>query len=92
MTKESLWKQNGLPLMVNIMQNSLAKYQTMRRASHQPVIKGSYLNISHMCLSCYELVLVFLVLLKEVRTLRRRKPKMTQGVVSLPSYFPQAGW
>ena len=56
------WEQNGLPPMVNILQIALAKYQSSRRAFHQPAFLSSCLTISHICMPCLlvdELVLVF---------------------------------
>ena len=35
-TRETPWKQNGLPSMVNIMQIALAKSWSVSGASHQP--------------------------------------------------------
>ena len=39
-----------------------------------------------------ELLFVFIVLLKEMRTLRWCKPRVTQCMVSFPSDFPRTGW
>ena len=70
MTREPPCKQNGLPPMVNIMQIALAKSWSARGASYQPAFMGSCLTISHTCLPCLpQLVLVFLVFLKEVSML-----------------------
>ena len=38
--------------MVNAMLIALAKFQSVRVASHQPTCMGSYLAISHTCLPC----------------------------------------
>ena len=64
-----------------ILLNVSAKYRSAKEASHQPAFMGSYLPISHTCLTCLPsrgVVLVFLVLLKEVRTLCWCKPRVTQ--------------
>ena len=51
--REPLWKQDGLPPMVNSMLIVSAKSQSVRGVSHQSAFKGSsYLTISHTCLSC----------------------------------------
>ena len=67
------------------MQIASAKPQSARGASHQPACVYPVYLVD-------ELVLVFLVLLKEVRKLRWCKPRVTQGVVSFPSGLPRAGW
>ena len=50
--REPPWEQNGLPLIVHIMRIASAKSRSVRGASHQPVLMGSCLTISHTCLTC----------------------------------------
>ena len=50
--RESLYKQNGLPPMVNIMQIAPAKSRSKKEACHQPAFMDSCLTISHTCLPC----------------------------------------
>ena len=45
-------EQNELPPVVHIMQIALGKSSSGRGASHQPTPMGSYLTISHTCLTC----------------------------------------
>ena len=63
------------------MQIASAKSRSVRGAYHQSAF---YVTISHID----ELILVFLVLLVEVRTLHSCKPRETQRAISFPSGVP----
>ena len=52
MAREPTLKQNGPPLIVNVMLIVLAKYRGVKGASHQPAFMGSCLTISYTCLLC----------------------------------------
>ena len=52
MVRETPWKRNGAPPMVNIMEIASAKSRSEREASHQPAIMDNCLTISHTCLLC----------------------------------------
>ena len=67
------------------MQIASAKSRSVRVAYHQSAFMGSCLTVSHID----ELILVFLVLLVEVRTLHSCKPRETKGAISFPSGVPQ---
>ena len=68
----------------------MGKSRSPRRASHQPTLMDSCLTIIHTCFPCllsYELVLVLLVLLKEVKMLRRCKTSLAQGICYSQKYM-----
>ena len=65
------------------------KSQSPRSASHQPALIAAWLLVTRVfpVYLVYDIALVFLVLLKEVKMLRRCKTSLAQGICYSQKYM-----
>ena len=84
-----IWVKRCLSRLLRLNPGAWGEYLTS-----QLLWVAAWLLVTRIChvylLDELDLVFVFLVFLKEVRTLHRCKPRVTQGVVSFPSDIPRA--